>query len=196
MWLLGHVCHVTYNFINMLFISTVILMISSTYCWCSNQTLWWYWWIWDYRGHCLWHIVFLKYLVSLLLPFSGICGSAYRKFVWVELIIKITVDMNNIFMKLYVTWQTWPKSHMIISNSSVSSQCLIWTPTIRHNYLKYVPICIIHAFILCIYKPDIVWPDGDFGPNVYWKSQELLVWLCNDRYDSLVYLSSDTVTTI
>jgi hypothetical protein len=31
MWLLGHVCHVTYNFINMLFISTVILMISSTH---------------------------------------------------------------------------------------------------------------------------------------------------------------------
>jgi hypothetical protein len=23
------------------------------------------------------------------------------------------------------------------------------------------------------YKPDIVWSDGDFGPDVYWKSQEL-----------------------
>jgi hypothetical protein len=43
------------------------------------------------------------------------------------------------------------------------------------------------------YKPDIVWPDGDFGPDVYSKSHELLAWLCNDRYDSLVYLSSDTV---
>ena len=42
-------------------------------------------------------------------------------------------------------------------------------------------------------KPDKVWSDGDFGPYVYWKSQELLAWLCNDRYDSLVYLSSDTV---
>jgi hypothetical protein len=77
---------------------------------------------WDYRGHCMWHIVFLKYLQSLLLPFSGICGSVYRTFLWVELIIKITVDMNS----------------------------LIWTPIIRHNYLKYVPICISHVFILCM----------------------------------------------
>ena len=42
-------------------------------------------------------------------------------------------------------------------------------------------------------KPDNVWSDGDFGPYVYWKSQEFVAWLYNDRYDSLVYLSSDTV---
>jgi hypothetical protein len=57
-----------------------ILLIVVSYYWCSNQTLWSYWWIWDYRGHCMWHIVFLKYLQSLLLPFSGICGSVYRTF--------------------------------------------------------------------------------------------------------------------
>ena len=43
------------------------------------------------------------YWKSLLLPFSGICGSVCQTFLWVELIIKITVDMNSIFMKLYVT---------------------------------------------------------------------------------------------
>jgi hypothetical protein len=48
-------------------------------------------------------IITLRSEIKVTLPFSGICGSAYRKFVWVELIIKITVDMNNIFMKLYVT---------------------------------------------------------------------------------------------
>jgi len=38
-----------------------------------------------------------------VVPTAKICGRS--------LSVKIPVDMNSIFMKLYVTWPTWPRSH-------------------------------------------------------------------------------------
>jgi alpha-L-fucosidase len=32
------------------------------------------------------------------------------------------------------------------------------------------------------YKPDILWSDGDWEkPTLYWKSEEFIAWLFNDR---------------
>jgi hypothetical protein len=36
---------------------------------------------------------------------SGICSSAYQQNLW-------AVDMNSIFIKLYVAWPTWAKGHI------------------------------------------------------------------------------------
>ena len=40
-----------------------------------------------------------------VVPTDKICGQSLSS--------KIPVDMNSIFMKLYVTWPTWPKGHIL-----------------------------------------------------------------------------------
>ena len=39
-----------------------------------------------------------------VVPTNKICGRSLSS--------KIPIDMNSIFIKLYVTWPTWPKSHI------------------------------------------------------------------------------------
>ena len=39
-----------------------------------------------------------------VVPTDKICGRTLSS--------KIPVDINNIFMKLYITWPTWPKGHI------------------------------------------------------------------------------------
>jgi hypothetical protein len=93
-------------------ISKIQISEYASCCWCSNQRLWWYWWELDSLEHCLRYFMFLRYLqyyyylpaAFAVVPTDTICG-------W-SLSYKITVDMNNIFMKMYITWPTWPKSHM------------------------------------------------------------------------------------
>ncbi|XP_064465967.1 alpha-L-fucosidase-like [Ornithodoros turicata] len=41
------------------------------------------------------------------------------------------------------------------------------------------------------YKPDVVWSDGDAGPDTYWKSKEFLAWLYNTSPVKDVVVTND-----
>jgi hypothetical protein len=59
-----------------------------------------------------------KYLTGMaVVPTDKICGRSLssdhsRYCVINRMINKIPVDMNSIYMKLYVTWPTWPLGHI------------------------------------------------------------------------------------
>ena len=41
------------------------------------------------------------------------------------------------------------------------------------------------------YLPDIVWVDGDYLDSwKYWKSDEMIAWLYNERFKKFLHMSS------
>jgi hypothetical protein len=52
----------------------------------------------------------------------------------------------------------------------------VWNSFIALLNLIVIAINTLRRGIKVTSLLDIVWSDGDFGPDVYWKSQELLAW--------------------
>lgn len=56
----------------------------------------------------------------------------------------------------------------------------------NHEFLLFLHQAVVKPQLYDLvntYKPDYLWSDGDWEANAtYWKSEEFLTWLFNERY--------------